>query len=108
MDALKNKNYIQYDYISRYTGVPSYYNINDDRELLGLCKNVKKTASYAVHKVTPDDTLHKLALKYYNNPTYWWIIASYNDILDPFIRLIDRYKTLKVPTLSVLSYGDLR
>lgn len=108
MDILKNKTYLQFDYLSRFTGVPAYYNSQDDREHFGLCKNVNKNASYAVHKVTFDDTLHKLALKYYNNPSYWWLIAFFNDIPDAFVKLSERYTTLKIPNMSAIVFEDLR
>ena len=108
MDVLKNKNYMQYDYISRYTGVPYYYNSEDQREIFGLSKNMIKNAKTITHKVKPADNLHSLALKYYNNPTYWWVIAYYNDIPDAFISLKDRYESLEIPNISTIKFGDLR
>lgn len=108
MDDLKNKKYLKFDYTSRYSGTPFYYNIRDGKEVAGLCKNVIKDISYVAHTVKPTDTLDKLALTYYNNPSYWWIIAYFNDIQDAFINLIDQYDTLKIPSISNLTFGDLR
>lgn len=45
MDELKNKKYMSFNYVSRYTGVPYYYNVKDDREVAGLSKNLLKDTS---------------------------------------------------------------
>ncbi len=108
MDDLKDKKYATYDYLSRYTGVPYYYNKRDNKEVYGISHNMLKNTSYVIHKVAPSDTLDKLALKYYNNPTYWWVIAYFNDIQDAFINLKSRYTTLKIPSISNITFGDLR
>jgi hypothetical protein len=71
MDDLKNKKYLKFDYTSRYSGVAFYYNVRDDKEIAGLSKNVFKDVSYITHKIKPTDNLDKLALTYYNNPSYW-------------------------------------
>ena len=71
MDTLKNKNYENYDYLSRYTHVPYYFDTLTEREISGIGTGMSKDSPYVSHKVEPGDTLHKLALKYYNNPTYW-------------------------------------
>jgi hypothetical protein len=75
---------------------------------MGIGKNMLKNAPWAAHKVTSTDTLDKLALTYYNNPTYWWIIAYFNNIQDAFINLKDYFDTLKIPALNSISFGDLR
>lgn len=71
MNVLKNKKYTKFDYISRYAGTPYYYHEVDQKEVPGLGKNMLKNASWVAHKVVSTDTLDKLALTYYNNPTYW-------------------------------------
>ena len=109
MDVLKNKIYASYDYIARYSGIPYYYHTIDDREIFGLSKNMlKKNVSWVAHTVQPEDTLDKLALSYYNNPTYWWIIAYFNDIQDAFIRLKDYFDVIKIPAMTGLNFGDIR
>jgi hypothetical protein len=45
MDDLKNKRYIQFDYTSRYTGIPIYYNKRDEKDVSGLSKNMIKATS---------------------------------------------------------------
>ena len=108
MDDLKNKRYAKFDYTSRYTGIPFYYNKRDEKEVYGLSKNMLKNASWVAHKVKSNDTLDSLALSYYNNPTYWWIIAYFNDIQDAFINLKDHFEILKIPALNGIEFGDLR
>ena len=108
MDSLKDKKYISFDYISRYAGVPCYYHTIDSKEIFGLGKNMKKDINWVAHKVVSTDTLDKLALTYYNNPTYWWVIAYFNDIQDAFIRLKDYFDVLKIPTITNVSFEDMR
>lgn len=108
MDDLKNKKYATFEYTSRYTGIPYYFNKRDGREIFGLSKNMYKDVPWVAHKVKPTDTLDSLALKYYNNPTYWWVIAYFNDIQDAFIHLIDKYSVIKVPSMRNIIFGDLR
>lgn len=108
MDVLKNKTYTSYDYISRYASVPNYYHVQDSRNINGIGNNLIKHNNFILHELTPTDTLDKLALKYYNNPTFWWIIAYFNDIQDAFINLRDFYTTLKIPQINDISFGELR
>lgn len=105
MDTLKNKVYTSYDYLTRYTYMPTYYDTLSDREVTGIGSNMIKLDNVYTHKVKPTDTLDSLALKYYNNPTLWWIIAYYNDIQDAFVRLIDKYSVLQIPNLSNIQFG---
>ena len=105
MDTLKNKVYTSYDYLSRYTSVPNYYDTLADRDVTGIGSNMFKVANPLSHKVKPTDTLDSLALRYYNNPTYWWIIAYYNDIQDCFIKLSDYYSVLQIPNISEIQFG---
>ena len=108
MDILKNKQYISYDYTSRYQQVPIYYNSNDDRWMSGLGSNVFKNNNWVAHKVTQEDTLDKLALKYFGNPTYFWVIAYYNDIQDSFIKLSDYFDIIKIPNITSITFGNER
>ena len=105
MDTLKNKTYVSYDYLSRYTSVPNYYDTLSGREVSGIGSNMYKVTNPVSHKVRPTDTLDGLALKYYNNPSYWWIIAYYNDIQDSFIKLSDYYSILQIPNITEIQFG---
>ena len=107
MDTLKNKTYASFDYLSRYTGIPYYYDTINNKEIFGIGTNLKTNTEFVTHKVKSNDTLNSLALKYYNNPTYWWIIAYYNDIQDPFKSLIAKYETLKIPSISSITFGRI-
>lgn len=108
MDTLKNKRYETYDYTSRYTGVPYYHDIICDREIYGIGTNMLKNIAFTSHKVSEFDTLDSLALKYYNNPSYWWIIAYFNDIQDAFITLKDKFDVIQIPSITSIEFGELR
>lgn len=108
MESLKDKRFNSFDYISRYTSVPYYYHTVDNKEIYGLGKNMSKNSPWVAHKVVSTDTLDKLALTYYNNPTYWWVIAYFNDIQDAFINLKEYYDVLKIPSLTTVHFEDMR
>jgi hypothetical protein len=105
MDTLKNKTFADFDYLSRYTSVPYYFDTIQGKEIYGIGTNLKTDTEFVTHKVNSSDTVNSLALKYYNNPTFWWIIAYFNDIQDPFKRLRDKYETLKIPSISSIEFG---
>ena len=108
MDVLRNKNYETYDYLSRYTTVPYYYHIKDQREIYGIGSNLSKDTPWVAHKVIQEDTLDGLALTYYNNPTFWWVIAYFNDMQDPFIKLSNSFNIIKIPNISSINFVELR
>jgi hypothetical protein len=108
MDSLKDKKYASFDYVSRYAGVPYYYHTVDKKESPGIGKNMRKNVPWVAHQVAPTDTLDKLALTYYNNPTYWWIIAYFNDIQDAFIDLKEHFDVLKIPAITNVIFEDMR
>ena len=107
MDTLKNKMYHSFDYLSRYTDVPYYYDTLQNKEIYGIGTNLKKTSEFITHVVKSNDTLNSLALKYYNNPTFWWVIAYFNNIQDPFKPIRDKYTTLKIPSISSIEFGGV-
>lgn len=108
MNVAKNKKYEAYDYICRYTNTPYYYNTVDEREFYGIGSNLSKDTAWVVHRIAAEDSLDYLALKYYNNPTYWWVIAYFNDIQDPFIDLYGNMSMIKIPAISSIKFGDER
>ena len=105
MDTLKNKNYVSFDYTSRYAKVPFYFDTLKNREIYGIGTNLKPTAEFVTHKVRGNDTLSSLALKYYNDPTFWWVIAYFNNVQDAFKPLAYKYSTLKIPTIASIEFG---
>lgn len=107
MDTLINKTYANFDYISRYADTPYYYDTLSNREVYGIGTNIKTASEFVTHTVKSNDTLNSLALKYYNNPTFWWIIAYFNNIQDPFKPLRIKYETLKIPSISNIEFGSV-
>lgn len=108
MNTLKNKSYRHFDYTYRYDSVPTYFDTLENREISGIGSNLYTDTPYVSHVVKQGDTLDSLALHYYNNPTYWWVIAYYNNIQDPFIELIDRYRVLSIPNIALIQFGKER
>jgi hypothetical protein len=106
MEKLINKRIDTYDYLSRYAGVPYYYDTVKGRTVAGICNPMDLTTPYVSHKLRAQDTLDSLALKYYNNPTYWWIIAYFNSINDPFINLTSKFSIIKIPNISGVSFKE--
>lgn len=107
MDTLKNKMYANFDYLSRYANTPYYYDTLSDREIYGIGTNLKTNTEFVTHKVKSNDTLHSLALKYYNNPTFWWVIAYFNDIQDSFKPISHKYEFIKIPSISSIEFGRI-
>lgn len=108
MDTMTNKKYIQYDYRCRYSDIPTFFDRINNRDVYGVGIPALKELPYVSHKVLSTDTLDSLALKYYNNPTYWWAIAYFNDILNSFEKLIDRFEIIKIPSIAAIGFGDIR
>lgn len=104
MDILKDKQNKNYDYVSRYTSFPFYYNGEDDKYMYGLTSYLDEKDTYVLHVIKEGDSFDSLANKYYGRPDYYWIICDYNRIQDPFIELYGNIKTLKIPSLSTISF----
>ena len=108
MEVLKDKSYKTYLALSRYAPIPYYYNTVDKKFIYGLTKHVNQNISYSLHKVQESDSLDSLALYYYGRPDYYWVIADFNRIKDPFIRLKDKYEEIMIPNLTNVSFEELR
>lgn len=107
MDILKEKQYNtkNSDYLSRYFNFPFYYNTEDQKYIYGITSNLSKDTPYVVVKIKAETTLDYLANKYYGRPDYYWIIADFNSIQDPFIKLSDYFEFIKIPSLSEIEFG---
>lgn len=105
MNKIIDKTFKNYNYFSRYTPFPYYYNVEDKKYVYGTTSQMNPNIVYTLHKVKKNDTLDSLALNYYNNPTFFWAIASFNNILDPYTELEEGIE-LKIPTLSDISFKD--
>lgn len=106
MDALSEKSYLSYDNLSRYSTTPFYYNSNDKKYVMGITSWLKENAEYVLIKIKPTDTLTSLANTYYGRPDYYWIIADFNRIIDIFDNIYTKYNTLKIPTITQISFED--
>ena len=104
MDELTNKTYKNHSYTSRYSPVPYFYNNKDDKYIYGLALQLSNDTPYTVHMIGKRDTLDSLSLTYYGRPDFYWVIADYNHIQDPFISLPEKYTTIKIPTLTRIEF----
>ena len=103
MEILESKSYRSYDYISRYTAFPYYYNKEDNKYIYGTTSQLRTDVGYSIHIVKKHDTFDSIALDYYNTPTLYWVICDFNQIQDPFTKLKVGTK-LKVPVLSAIAF----
>lgn len=104
MDKVVNKAYKDYSYVSRYSAFPYYYHVADNKYIYGITAYLSDTTPYTLYTVQQGDNLDNLALKYYNNPTYYWIICSFNHITNPYKELVPGQK-LKIPSISTIQYN---
>lgn len=105
MDVLTNKQTrVDYDALSRYTPFSHYYHRLDNKFVYGLTGQLSENAEYVAHTVKATDTLNLLALKYYGRPDYFWIIADFNRIQDPFSPLQERFSVIKIPSLGQIVF----
>lgn len=94
MEILQDRTAKSSEYYSRYNGTFYYYNTLDNKyqhETTKWLSHDNKVTKYVVKK---DDTYDSIALYFYNNPTYYWIICDFNRILDP----------IEAPTPGTLLY----
>ena len=103
MEVLKDKNYISYDYISRYANVPYYFNSLDEKYMYGTGYQLSKDNTYILHTVKRNESFDSLSLTYYNSPLYFWVIMDFNGLQDPFQTLKEGTQ-LKIPTLSSIAF----
>lgn len=104
MDVLTNKSYKDYSRLSRYSPFPTYYHTIDDKYVGGTTSYLKDTTLYSSYTVKEGDTFDTLALEFYNNPTLYWIICSFNHIQDPF-RKLKVGEILKIPAISNIEFN---
>ena len=103
MDVLSEKYYVQCDKLSRYSDIPAYYHKVDNKYMYGISKNLDQSTPYDTYKIKQGDTFDTLALKFYNDPSYYWILADYNRVNDPFAKLkVDTY--IRIPVLSSINF----
>lgn len=103
MNVLTNKQYKEYDKLSRYSSFPFYFHTLDNKYIYGKTAYLKDTTVYTLHTIKNGDTIDSLALEYYNNPTLYWIICSFNRINDPYKKLIPG-EQIKIPSISNIEF----
>lgn len=106
MDILTNKTKESKDYISRYSNFYYYYNTKDQKYMYGLTSQLSTDTTYALIDVHEYDTLDYFANKYYGRPDYYWVIADFNRIQDPFIKLSDYFTQIKIPNIGSIEFED--
>lgn len=104
MNVLKDKSSKTYLYTSRYATLPYYYNTLDKKYMYGISKNLNTNTDYVLHNLIDSDSLDSLALKYYGRPDLFWVIADFNNLNDPYIRLVDKMSSIKIPALSGITW----
>ena len=104
MNVLKDKSSRTYFYTSRYATLPYYYNTLDKKYMYGISKNLNTDTDYVLHNLVDSDSLDSLALKYYGRPDLFWVIADFNNLNDPYIRLVDKMSSIKIPALSGITW----
>ena len=94
MDVLKNKTAKTSKYFSRYNGKNYYMNtldvLSEDsetgsvayKEQLETSRWLSHNNDYKTYITKEGDTYDLLALQFYNNPTYYWVICDFNRIFD--------------------------
>ena len=106
MNKISEKTYKDYNYISRYAPFPYYYNEEDCKYMQGLTSQLADSTTFILHKVEDGDTLDTLALDNYSNSTYFWVIADFNHIRDPFAKL-EVGSMIKIPTLAGINFKEI-
>lgn len=103
MEFLTDKKYRQYAKMSRYSAFPYYFHSGDKKFTYGTDAWLSDKTIYTNHTVAQGDTFDSLALYYYNNPTLYWIICSFNHITDPFQKLTVG-SLIKIPSISNIEF----
>lgn len=106
MDKLKDKTYKEYNYISRYAPFPYYYNETDNKYMQGMTSQLLKSSTFVLHEVAIGETLDSIALDNYSNSTFFWVIADFNNIIDPY-KSLEVGSILKLPTLASISFENI-
>ena len=104
MDRLENKAYRDYDYISRYSSFPYYYDTEDRKYIYGTTSQLNDTSPYSLYKVEENDTFDSIALKFYNSPTFFWVVCDFNRIQDPY-KKPQPGSYLKIPSLTNIQFS---
>lgn len=103
-EILTQKSYKEYNYISRYSVFPYYYNRLDEKYVYGITSQLRKDSSFVSYVVQQGDTPDIISLKFYNSPLYYWIILDFNNINDPYVELQEG-TILKIPVFNTIEFN---
>lgn len=101
--ALTQKTYKEYDYISRYSVFPYYYNRIDEKYIYGITAQLNKNTNFVSYVVKKGDTPDTISLEYYNSPLYYWAILMFNNINDAYAELKEG-TVLRIPTFTNIEF----
>jgi hypothetical protein len=93
----------EYPHLSRYATVRVFR----DREgqlFHGSVMWTRDDLPFTLYEVKQGDTIEKIANEQFGNPTYSWIIADANRIVDPFLPL-EIGRQLKIISLNSLEFA---
>lgn len=102
-DILTQKSYIQYNKLSRYNNVPTYFQTKDLKYFYGTGFQLDQDTLYTYYTAEKGDTWDTLALKFYADPGKYWILTDFNRILDPYKDIAIGTK-IKVPSISNIRF----
>lgn len=104
--VLIDKSFRNYEYTSRYSKFPVYYNTVDNKYVYGTTGQLKINNEIKCfeYSVKPEDSLDSISLKYYGRPDLFWIIADYNRISDCLEPLLDKHPKLIIPSMIDIEY----
>lgn len=105
MDVLKDKQYKDYNYLSRYESFPYYFHSIDRKYIYGTTAQLDQNLSYSIYKVKRGDSWDSIALEMYNNPTFFWVLCDFNKVQDPY-SIPEEGSQIKVPVLSEISFME--
>lgn len=63
--------------------------------------SIEPATSDLYYTVQPGDTLHSIAYKIYKDVSLWWVVADFNEVIDPYAGLVAG-DTLRVPSRARL------
>ena len=106
MNVLKDERYLNYDKLSRYSQFPYFYNTLDNKYVCGTTAYLKDDTNYIIYNVKDGDTYDSIALEAYGNPTYYWIICSFNHIQDSFSVPAPKSQ-LKLPVMTDIEFEEI-
>lgn len=104
---LIDPSYKQYDKVSRYSSVPYYFDTETKKYIYGTSVYLDEGTTYTLHEVEKFDTWDSLASYYYNNPTLYWVICSFNRVFDPFTNP-EIGSFIKIPNISEIRFLQMK